>query len=339
MNSFGAIFRITVFGESHGAGVGVTIDGCPPGISLSESDFMPDLARRKSGAKGTTPRTEEDLPEFFSGVYEGHTTGAPITILFRNTNTVSKDYANLKDTPRPGHADMTARIKFRGYADPRGGGHFSGRLTLCLVAAGVVAKKMCSRISFNATLKEAGGSTAIEGAIDAALAVGDSIGGIVECHATGVPAGLGEPFFNSIESSIAHLAFSIPAIKGVEFGSGFAAAAMQGSTHNDAFIDTQGTTSTNHAGGINGGITNGNTLVFRLAVKPPSSIGLAQQTINLATGKMDSLEVRGRHDACIALRVPVVAEAIAAIVLADMQLIAVNCNEYNKPLAGPENKS
>ena len=321
MNSFGTIFRIHVFGESHGAGVGVTIDGCPPGIPLSESDLLPDLARRKSGAKGTTPRMEDDLPEFFSGVHNGFTTGAPITILFRNANLQSKDYEALKDTPRPGHADFTARVKFQGFADPRGGGHFSGRLTLCLVAAGVVAKKVCSEMNINAQLIEAGGSTNFTTAIDAALAAGDSIGGIVECRATGIPAGLGEPFFNSIESSIAHLAFAIPAIKGIEFGSGFAGAAMRGSAHNDSTLDVQGTTATNHAGGVNGGITNGNELEFRLAVKPPSSIGIAQQTINMRTGAMDSLEVRGRHDACIALRVPVVAEAIAAIVLADMLAI------------------
>jgi chorismate synthase len=234
----------------------------------------------------------------------------------------SKDYEALKDTPRPGHADFTAHVKFKGFADPRGGGHFSGRLTLCLVAAGVVAKKICAGMAFSATLLEAGGSTDIHTSIDAALAAGDSIGGLVECRVSGIPAGLGEPFFNSIESTIGHLAFSIPAIKGVEFGSGFAAAAMRGSAHNDVLINTDGTTATNHAGGVNGGITNGNELVFRLAVKPPSSIGLAQQTINVRTGQMDTLEVRGRHDACIALRVPVVAESIAAIALADMTLLS-----------------
>lgn len=262
------------------------------------------------------------MPEFFSGICNGNTTGAPITILFRNANMQSKDYEALKDTPRPGHADFTAHVKFKGFADPRGGGHFSGRLTLCLVAAGVVAKKICAGMAFNANLLEAGGSTDIHTAIDAALAAGDSIGGLVECRVSGIPAGLGEPFFNSIESTIGHLAFSIPAIKGVEFGSGFAAAAMRGSAHNDVLINTDGTTATNHAGGVNGGITNGNELVFRLAVKPPSSIGLAQQTINVRTGQMDTLEVRGRHDACIALRVPVVAESIAAIALADMTLLS-----------------
>jgi chorismate synthase len=321
MNSFGTIFRVSVFGESHGPAVGVTVDGCPPGIALTESDLLPDLDRRKSGANGTTPRTEADSPEFLSGVYNGHTTGAPLTIVFRNTNVRSVDYEALKDTPRPGHADFTARAKFKGFNDPRGGGHFSGRLTVCLVAAGTVAKKVCAGISIKAELIEAGGIKEIETAVNAALASGDSIGGIIECRANGIEAGLGEPFFNSVESTIAHLAFAIPAIKGIEFGSGFGAARMRGSAHNDSIADVSGTTASNHAGGINGGITNGNELVFRIAVKPTSSIGLPQQTVNLSSGEMETLEVRGRHDACIALRVPVVAEAIAAIALADMLLL------------------
>lgn len=321
MNSFGTVFRVSVFGESHGAAVGITLDGCPAGIPLSENDLLADLSRRKSGAKGTTPRTESDLPEFLSGVYNGYTTGTPITIIFRNTNVRSKDYESLKDTPRPGHADFTSRIKSGGFADPRGGGHSSGRLTVCLVAAGAIAKKVCKGTSIKAELIEAGGSTDIESAIDKALSTGDSIGGIVECRATGIPVGLGEPFFNSVESVIAHLAFSIPAIKGIEFGSGFAAARMTGSAHNDSFTDVSGTTSTNNAGGINGGISNGNALVFRIAVKPTSSIGLPQQTVNLETGASETLEVGGRHDSCIALRVPVVAEAITAIALADFFLI------------------
>ncbi len=322
MNSFGTIFRVSVFGESHGPAVGVTVDGCPIGIPLSEADLLPDLERRKSGAKGTTPRTEADSPEFLSGVYNGHTTGAPLTVIFRNTNVRSADYDALKDMPRPGHADFTARQKFKGFNDPRGGGHFSGRLTVCLVAAGAIAKKVCAGIDIQAKLIEAGGSTDIDSALDAALASGDSIGGIVECRANGIEAGLGEPFFNSVESVIAQLAFSIPAIKGIEFGSGFNAAQMRGSVHNDRIVDMAGTTTSNHAGGINGGITNGNELVFRLAVKPTSSIGLEQQTMNLRTGAMEKLQVRGRHDACIALRVPVVAEAITAIALADLLLLA-----------------
>jgi len=321
MNSFGTIFRVSVIGESHGPAVGVTVDGCPAGIALTASDLLPDLERRKSGAKGTTPRTEADSPEFLSGVYNGHTTGAPITIVFRNTNIRSADYEALKDIPRPGHADFTARVKFKGFNDPRGGGHFSGRLTVCLVAAGAIAKKVCAGIAIQAKLVEAGGSTDIDSAVDAALAAGDSIGGIIECRANGIEAGLGEPFFNSVESTIAHLAFAIPAIKGIEFGSGFGAARMRGSAHNDSIADVSGTTASNHAGGINGGITNGNELVFRIAVKPTSSIGLPQQTMNLSSGEVETLEVRGRHDACIALRVPVVAEAITAMALADMLLV------------------
>lgn len=321
MNSFGTIFRVSVFGESHGPAVGVTVDGCPAGIPLSASDLLPDLERRKSGTKGTTPRMEADAPEFLSGVYNGHTTGAPLTVIFRNTNVRSADYDALKDMPRPGHADLTARVKFKGFNDPRGGGHFSGRLTVCLVAAGAIAKKVCAGMAIQAQLIEAGGSTDIDSAVNAALASGDSIGGIVECRANEIEAGLGEPFFNSVESTIAHLAFAIPAIKGIEFGSGFGAARMRGSAHNDSISDVGGTTASNHAGGINGGITNGNELVFRIAVKPTSSIGLPQQTVNLSSGEMETLEVRGRHDACIALRVPVVAEAITAIALADMLLV------------------
>jgi chorismate synthase len=322
MNSFGTVFRVSVFGESHGPAVGVTVDGCPPGISLSVDDFLPQLARRKSGAKGTTPRTEDDLPELVSGVYSGCTTGAPLTVMFHNSNVRSADYKSLEDVPRPGHADFTSRVKFKGFADPRGGGHFSGRLTLCLVAAGVVAMKVCEGITIRARLLEAGGTPDIEAAIDAALAAGDSVGGLIECRAAGIPVGLGEPFFQSVESVISQLAFSIPAIKGIEFGSGFSSARMHGSSHNDRITDADGTTATNHSGGINGGITNGNELVFRMAVKPTSSIGLPQETMNLSTGRMETLEVRGRHDACIALRVPVVAESITALALADLLLLA-----------------
>ncbi len=324
MNSFGNFFRISIFGESHGKSLGIVIDNCPAGLELSEQDFLPDLERRKSGAKGTTPRKEDDLPEIISGTFNNKTTGAPITIIFKNNNVISKDYSNLVDTPRPGHADFTAKKKFGGYNDYRGGGHFSGRLTLALVAAGVVAKKICNTIQINANLVEAGGSTHIEMAIEQALAQNDSIGGIIEVIASNVPSGLGEPFFDSIESVISHLAFAIPAIKGIEFGAGFKAAKMKGSEHNDALIETDGTTSQNNAGGINGGITNGNELVFRLAVKPTSSISLPQSTINLKTGEMEHLEVKGRHDACIALRVPVVAEAITAIALADFLLLNQN---------------
>ncbi len=321
MNSFGRIFRVHIFGESHGPAVGVTIDGCPAGLPLSAEDFEKDIERRKAGAAGTTPRKEDDIPEILNGVFNNTTTGAPITIIFRNNNTRSTDYEALRATPRPGHADFVLHKKFDGYNDYRGGGHSSGRLTVCLVAAGVVAKKVLNGISINATLTEAGGNTDIEAAIQKAIEEQDSIGGIVSCSVKGLPIGLGEPFFDSAESLISHIAFSIPAIKGIEFGSGFGATKMRGSEHNDAIIDAMGTTQTNHAGGINGGITNGNELTFRIAVKPTSSTPKEQQTWNNKTQQVETFAVKGRHDLCIALRVPVVAEAAAAIALADLMLL------------------
>ncbi len=321
MNSFGRLFRTHLFGESHGSSIGITIDGCPPGIALSEDDFGEDLGRRKPVAKGTTPRKEEDKPEILSGIFNGYTTGAPLTIVFANKNVRSADYSHLTDKPRPGHADLVANKRFLGFNDPRGGGHFSGRLTLALVAAGVVAKKLLTGITLSAKLIEAGGRPDIEPAVNEALEEGDSIGGLIECRAQHIPLGWGEPFFDSVESVISHLAFAVPAVKGIEFGSGFAAAAMKGSTHNDPITSKSGKTATNNAGGITGGLTNGNELVFRIAIKPASSIGKPQKTLNLKTNKEDILEVKGRHDACIALRAPVVIEAITALALADFSLM------------------
>lgn len=320
MNTFGNLFRVSIFGESHGNSTGVTIDGCPAGVNLLESDFTSDLDRRRGGSKGTTPRKEADLPRLMSGVFNDHTTGAPITILFENTNTRFKDYERLRETPRPGHADFVAFNKFGGFEDFRGGGHFSGRLTLGLVAAGVIAKKIISPVKINALLTEAGGIKDVEKAIDIAIEKQNSIGGVVECLASNIPVGLGEPFFNSVESLIAHIVFSIPAIKAIEFGAGFASVKMTGSEHNDLIISPDGKTKTNHSGGINGGISNGNDIVFRVAVKPTSSIPLAQSTINIKTGKMTELKIEGRHDLCIALRVPVILESATAIVLADLMI-------------------
>jgi chorismate synthase len=322
VNTFGNSFRVSIFGESHGPWVGITIDGCPAGIAISESDLLPDLERRKAGATGTTPRKEDDLPIFASGVFNGKTTGAPITILFANNNTRSADYESLRATPRPGHADFVLQEKFNGFNDYRGGGHSSGRLTVALVAAGVIAKKILGDTIIEAKLVEAGGMADIDAVIAKALEQQDSIGGIVACTVKGLPKGLGEPFFNSAESMISHGIFSIPAIKGIEFGSGFAAARMTGSEHNDAIINEKGATLTNHAGGINGGITNGNDLYFRVAVKPTSSTPQEQHTWNSATKSMESFTVKGRHDLCIALRVPVVVEAVTAIALADLYLYA-----------------
>ena len=320
MNVFGNLLRVSIFGESHGSLVGITLDGCPAGIKINMEEFNTDLARRKSGKIGTTPRKELDHPEFVSGIYQERTTGAPITILFRNQNTQSKDYNDFLQKPRPGHADFTAHKKFGGFNDHRGSGHFSGRVTLGLVAAGVIAKKIIFPVFVNAELIEAGGMKDIEQAVQYALRKNDTIGGLIQCKAENVPVGLGEPFFDSVESLISHIIFSIPAIKGIEFGTGFQAAKMLGSEHNDPIINSEGKTETNHAGGINGGITNGNDIIFRTAVKPPSSTPKKQKTLNIETDEMEELEVKGRHDACIALRMPVIVEAVTAFVLADFML-------------------
>lgn len=347
MNTFGRKFRVSIFGESHGEAIGVVLDGVPAGLELSEEDFVKDIDRRRSGAKGTTPRKESDKPQIVSGVFEGHTTGAPLTILFRNENTKSQDYDLFAAMPRPGHADLTAALKWDDCQDPRGGGHFSGRLTLPVVAAGVVAKKIiadatilddtpCNEIS--ARIVELGGipaeTSAQEGdpclsdiqktwqdAIDVAIKEGDSLGAVIECTVPDIDPGYGEPFWDSVESVLAHGVFSIPGVRGIEFGDGFKAAAMKGSEHNDP-IGADGRPVRNGAGGINGGITNGAPIVFRAAFKPTSSIRKAQETFNFATGKMDSLEVPGRHDVCFALRAPVVVEAVTAITLADLIMIS-----------------
>src|ERR1035437_5005613 len=477
MNSFGRIFRVSIFGESHGENVGLVIDGCPAGISLIEEDFSADLERRKAGAKGTTPRKEDDVPEIVSGAFNNKTTGAPITILFKNSNTRSADYEKQRAVPRPGHADFVASKKFNGFQDYRGGGHFSGRLTVALVAAGVVAKKILTlnsspkergtaatsevgyltnsieqwktvipfakenrkaptevenimwqelrnrklngykfrrqhpvagyipdfvclerklmveidggyhneeeqkklddvreqwlsehgyrmirftndqvlyqlpkvlqqlgealsfgeparagtdgglgevknRIKITASILEIGGETDLDKGLQKAIDAKDSIGGIIECRVNGLPIGLGEPFFDSAESLISHAVFAIPAVRAIEFGTGFAAAKMFGSKHNDPIENTEGKTTTNHAGGVVGGLTNGNELVFRVAIKPTSSTPQEQQTLNIETNKVEPFSVKGRHDLCIALRVPVVLEAATAIVLADLMLLA-----------------
>lgn len=323
MNSFGRIFRVSIFGESHGESVGIVIDGCPAGLPLSIDDFLPDLERRKGGTqKGTTPRKEEDLPIFKSGLFNETTTGAPLTILFENKNTRSEDYEKQRAVPRPGHADFVAHAKAGGFEDYRGSGHFSGRLTVALVAAGVIAKKLLGKAGLiTSTILEIGGETDTAKGLQRAIDQKDSIGGIIECRVTGLPVGLGEPFFDSAESLLSHIVFAIPAVRGIEFGTGFAAARMFGSQHNDAILDSQGTTKTNHAGGVVGGLTNGNELVFRVAIKPTSSTPKEQTTLNWETDQLETVSVKGRHDLCIALRVPVILEAVTAIVLADLLLL------------------
>ena len=341
MNTIGRKFRVSIFGESHGELIGVVLDGVTEGLELSEQDFMEDILRRKSGAKGTTPRIEADQPMIVSGVFEGHTTGAPLTIVFKNTNTHSSDYSLFAAMPRPGHADLTASLKWEGCQDPRGGGHFSGRLTLPIVAAGVVAKKMladltmlddtpCNEVS--ARIIELGGialesnqdggsdqtvQASWQEAIEQAVKEGDSLGAVVECTVPAIDPGYGEPFWDSVESQIAHAIFAIPGVRAIEFGDGLEAARMKGSEHNDP-IGEDGRPLKNGAGGVNGGITNGAPVVFRVAFKPTASIRKAQTTFNFATGQMDTLEVPGRHDVCFALRAPVVVEAMTAIVLADL---------------------
>lgn len=326
MNQFGNSFRLSIWGESHGESIGVTIDGIKPGIPLSKEEFMQDLNRRRSGAAGTTPRTESDQPQLISGLYNGHTTGAPLTILFTNDNTRSKDYSNLTHHFRPSHADRVAQVKYSGWNDPRGGGHFSARLTVALVAAGVVAKKMLPEgVSFHTQLLTVGGETdpaRFEEVIRTAQSEGDSVGAVVGCRIEGIPTGWGEPLFDSVESMAAHLLFSIPAVKGVEFGDGFSVATRHGSENNDLIIDAEGHTATNHAGGIDGGITNGNPLTVQVAFKPTPSISRRQETFDQATGRIEPLEIHGRHDACVAIRGQVVVEAVMAIVLAELSLRA-----------------
>ena len=350
MNTFGRKFRVTVFGESHGEAVGVVLDGVPAGLELCEADFEKDILRRKSGAKGTTHRLESDQPQILSGVFEGHTTGAPLAIIFRNENVKSQDYAQFAAMPRPGHADLTAALRWDDCNDPRGGGHFSGRMTLPVVAAGVVAKKIladatildetpCSEI--NAELVELGGiplplldaqslhdgSGAVadmpdewKEELERAAAEGDSLGAVIECTVPAIDPGYGEPFWDSVESQIAHAVFAIPGVRGVEFGDGFEAAAMMGSQHNDP-IGPDARPVKNGAGGVNGGLTNGAPIVFRVAFKPTSSISRAQQTFNFKTGETDTLKIKGRHDVCYALRCPVVVESMTAIALADFALL------------------
>jgi chorismate synthase len=320
MNSFGTLFRVSIFGESHGPAVGVVVDGCPSGIHVDPDDFMPDLSRRQSGASGTTKRQEADIPEIMSGVYQGYTTGSPIMLLTRNKDKISSDYDEFRNILRPGHADFVAKTKFSGFADLSGSGHFSGRITWGLVAAGVIAKKLLPDSEISAKLVSAGGSANVEDAVNKAVAENDTIGGIIECKVKNPPRGIGEPFFNSFESVLSHLIFSIPAIKGIEIGSGFASASMKGSEHNDPFIDETGKTATNNAGGINGGITNGNEIIFRVVVKPTSSTGIEQRTYNFHTKKMETFKIRGRHDTCIALRMPVIVEATTAMAIADLML-------------------
>lgn len=326
MNSFGSLFRVHIYGESHGSGIGVLIDGVPSGIKLTLEDFTKDLSKRKSGKIGTTPRKEDDIPNIISGVFNDFTTGAPINIFFENKNTDSKVYTDFKSHPRPGHADFSATKKYSGFNDIRGGGHFSGRLTLALVAAGVIAKKILNNFIFSSEIESIGILNKLE--FDKKLEnylletahSGDSLGGTISLTIKNVPIGLGEPFFDSVESVLSSIIFSIPGIKGIEFGAGFKGTEFLGSKFNDCFIDKSGKTSSNNNGGINGGITNGNDIFLKVAVKPTSSIFKPQETFNFKDKNIQSLKINGRHDVAFLLRVPIVLENAVAIALTDLYL-------------------
>ena len=322
-NSFGSKFKIEIWGASHTPEIGVRIGGVPSGISLCEEDFMSDILRRKAGGKGTTTRIESDIPTIVSGVYDGVTTGEPIEITFANSNVRSSDYSQFENHNRPSHVDFTARAKYGSEVDLRGSGQFSGRMTVLLVAAGVVAKKVVEGVEYKTSIVEIGGSrneTEFSEIVEAAMRDGDSVGGVVKCCAKGVKVGLGEPFFDSAESIISHLLFSIPAVKGVEFGDGFSGTLKRGSERNDAIIDAEGHTATNNEGGINGGITNGNDLVVRVAIKPTASISRPQNTYNFSHAAIEPLTITGRHDVCIARRAAVVIEAMVALALAELSM-------------------
>lgn len=324
MNSFGRLFRVSIYGESHGVSIGVVVDGVKPGIALSVDDFKADLLRRKSGGLGTTPRIEPDEVMIESGVFNGYTTGAPVSLRFINTNTKSKDYSNLVSQPRPGHADYTAHVKYDGFNDYRGGGHFSGRITLGLVAAGVIAKKMLEGFKFESKITNLNGETdpkKYQEVLKAAVEAHDSIGGIINITINGVPVGLGEPYFDSLESTISHLMFSIGAVKGIEFGKGFDGVYLKGSQFNDRIIGVDGKTLTNNNGGINGGISNGNPIDLKVFIKPTPSVGVPQDTYNFKDNKVSSLLIEGRHDSAIIVRAMVVCEAACAIALCDAMLI------------------
>jgi len=347
-SSIGENLRLTVFGESHGRAVGMTLEGIPAGLTLDAARLQRFLDRRAPGrSEASTARREADAPEFLSGLRGDTVTGAPITAVIRNADTRSGDYAPLRTVPRPGHADYTAQVKYFGHQDAAGGGHFSGRLTAPLCIAGGICLQLLaregvrvvSRIAAIGNVEDEGELTdstaeksfptvsdergeAMLEAIRQAKAAGDSLGGVIECRALGLPAGLGDPIFGGMENRIAAVCFGIPAVKGIEFGAGFAAAAMSGSEHNDPFALEEGrvVTRTNHAGGILGGITTGMPLVFRLAVKPTPSIARAQRTLDLASGEETLLRVPGRHDPCIVPRAVPCAEAAAAVAVTDALL-------------------
>ena len=350
-STYGEKIKISVFGESHGGGIGVVIDGLPAGEAIDFDAVLAQMARRAPGRdKTATPRKESDTPRVLSGMLGNVLTGAPLCAVIENTNTRSQDYGNLLAKPRPGHSDYTAYIKYHGANDIRGGGHFSGRITAPLVFAGAVCRQLLERRGIqiaahiqsvgsihdkpfdpvavsSALIKRLNASSfalidesaeeAVRAEIEAARLAQDSVGGTIECAVTGLPAGVGEPMFDGLEGAIAKAVFGVPAVKGIEFGAGFALAAMRGSRANDAFCYDNGhvVTETNHCGGILGGIANGMPLIFRCAVKPTPSIAQPQKTVDLQTGENTVLTIHGRHDPCIVPRAVPVIEAVTALAI------------------------
>ncbi len=325
---YGQYLKLSIFGQSHGRAVGMTLDNIPTGLPVDAEALQAFLRRRAPATSPlTTARAEADILEFLSGVLDGHTCGAPITAVIYNGDFQSSDYVNSRDIPRPGHADYTAQVKYRGFQDAAGGGHFSGRLTAPLCIAGGLCLQWLQRRGIQVSGKLISVGTcrepeAFEQEILRAKNAGDSVGGVIACQVTGLPTGLGGPLFSGMESRISQILFGIPGVKGLEFGSGFAGSEAYGSQNNDAFAVESGkiVTKTNHCGGILGGITNGMPLTFRVAVKPTPSISMPQESISLSRREAATLEISGRHDPCIALRAVPVVEAAAAIAIMDAYL-------------------
>jgi len=323
VNSYGKLFQVTLYGESHQPAIGVVVDGMPAGTVINLDLITSDLKLRQPGAIGTTPRKEADLFKITSGVFNGVATGSPIHLMIENLNIKSKDYAHLLKQPRPGHADFVSSVKYKGFQDYRGGGRFSGRLTAALVAAGSLAK-MTLPFQFSHELIQVGTLKDMSTLDDYLLKIaekGDSVGGIIQLCVKGVPVGLGEPFFQKIDAEIAKMMFSIPAVKGVEIGTGFEGVSMMGSQFNDVIVDHMGQTKTNHSGGTSGGLSNGNDIVVKVFIKPTSSIQRTQDTYNFETSEVDALDIGGRHDVAIVRRAGIVLENALAMVLADLHLI------------------
>lgn len=323
MNSYGHLFKVTLYGESHQEAIGVVVDGLPAGTKINETLIKQDLEARKPKHIGTTPRKESDSYQITSGVFNGIATGSPIHVMIKNENVVSKDYTHLKAHPRPGHADFVSEVKYKGFQDYRGGGRFSGRLTAALVVAGSLAK-MALPFKLSHNLKQIGTLKDMTKLDDYILDVqnqGNSVGGTIEITVKDMIVGVGEPFFNKLDAELAKLLFSVPAVKGVEFGLGFDGIELLGSDFNDTLVDEKGRTKTNHSGGITGGISNGNDLKINVFVKPTSSIQKQQDTFNLKSKKVEKLDIGGRHDVAIVRRVGIVLENVVAIGLLDQYLM------------------